>query len=147
MTTPVEAPPAHRAGADAHPTHRPALDGIRMVAVVSVLLYHGLVGWSRGGFLGVDVFFVLSGYLITTLLVDEWQRWGSIDLVAFYRRNLTILPAPQGVSRWAVITTGGDGHTCGIQADGSLWCWGDNRDGQLGFDGAATKSSPARVSQ
>ena len=94
MTTPVEAPPAHRAGADAHPTHRPALDGIRMVAVVSVLLYHGLVGWSRGGFLGVDVFFVLSGYLITTLLVDEWQRWGSIDLVAFYRRRARrLLPA------------------------------------------------------
>lgn len=74
--------------------YRPALDGIRAIAVVSVMLYHGLVPWAGGGFLGVDVFFVLSGYLITSLLVAEWTKWGSIDVVAFYvRRARRLLPA------------------------------------------------------
>jgi peptidoglycan/LPS O-acetylase OafA/YrhL len=74
--------------------YRPGLDGIRAVAVLAVLLYHGQVGWARGGFLGVDVFFVLSGYLITGLLLTEWRRWGSIDLRRFWlRRARRLLPA------------------------------------------------------
>ncbi len=74
--------------------YRPGLDGVRAVAVMAVLLYHGQVGWARGGFLGVDVFFVLSGYLITGLLLAEWQRWGSIDLRGFWlRRARRLLPA------------------------------------------------------
>src|SRR5262249_53807874 len=51
----------------------PALDGVRALAVAAVLLYHGELGWFSGGFLGVDVFFVLSGYLITSVLLDVWQ--------------------------------------------------------------------------
>ena len=47
----------------------PALDGVRALAVVAVLLYHGDVSWAGGGYLGVDAFFVLSGFLITSLLV------------------------------------------------------------------------------
>jgi peptidoglycan/LPS O-acetylase OafA/YrhL len=75
-------------------SYRPALDGIRALSVVAVMLYHGLVGWSPGGFLGVDVFFVLSGYLITSLLLREWDRWGSLDIVTFYRRRARrLLPA------------------------------------------------------
>jgi peptidoglycan/LPS O-acetylase OafA/YrhL len=74
--------------------YRPGLDGIRGVAVLAVLLYHGQVGWARGGFLGVDVFFVLSGFLITGLLLAEWRRWHSIDLRAFWlRRARRLLPA------------------------------------------------------
>jgi peptidoglycan/LPS O-acetylase OafA/YrhL len=68
--------------------HRPALDGLRAVAVISVLLYHGGVRWMSGGFLGVDLFFVLSGFLITTLLVEEWRRGDGISIRAFYGRRL-----------------------------------------------------------
>jgi peptidoglycan/LPS O-acetylase OafA/YrhL len=74
--------------------YRPGLDGVRGLAVLGVLLYHGQVSWARGGFLGVDVFFVLSGYLITSLLLAEWRRWGSIDLRGFWlRRARRLLPA------------------------------------------------------
>jgi len=72
----------------------PALDGLRAFAVLAVMLYHGDVTWARGGFLGVDVFFVLSGFLITSLLLTEYQRWNGIDLFAFWvRRARRLLPA------------------------------------------------------
>src|ERR1700693_3084978 len=72
----------------------PSLDGLRAMAVFAVLAYHGGVGWVGGGFLGVDLFFVLSGYLITTLLVAEWQRDGTIALAEFWwRRASRLLPA------------------------------------------------------
>jgi peptidoglycan/LPS O-acetylase OafA/YrhL len=71
---------------------RPALDGLRAVAVTAVLAYHLQGGGSaavlRGGFLGVDLFFVLSGYLITGLLLDEHRRDGRIDLRAFWARRV-----------------------------------------------------------
>ncbi len=70
------------------------LDGLRAVAVVGVLLYHGGVHWANGGFLGVEVFFVLSGFLITTLLVNEWRRTGTVALGTFWaRRARRLLPA------------------------------------------------------
>ncbi|MDQ2651015.1 MAG: acyltransferase [Actinomycetota bacterium] len=72
--------------------HVPALDGIRGIAVVGVLLFHA--GHLRGGFLGVDLFFVLSGFLITTLLVEEWQSTRGIDLRRFWARRVRrLLPA------------------------------------------------------
>ncbi|MFI5956674.1 acyltransferase family protein [Cryptosporangium sp. NPDC051539] len=74
--------------------HRPALDGLRAIAVVVVLLFHGGVSWLPGGWLGVDAFFVLSGYLITTLLLAEHERTGRIRLAAFWgRRARRLLPA------------------------------------------------------
>lgn len=74
--------------------YRPALDGMRAVAVILVLLYHGGVSWAAGGFLGVDVFFVLSGFLITSLLMQEWRRTGRIALRAFWlRRARRLFPA------------------------------------------------------
>ena len=74
--------------------HVPALDGLRGLAVVAVVLYHAALKWMPGGFLGVDVFFVISGYLITSLLLAEWSARGSVDLAAFWRRRLRrILPA------------------------------------------------------
>ena len=72
----------------------PGLDGLRALAVVAVLLYHGGVSWSGGGFLGVEMFFVLSGFLITSLLVAEWGESGRIALRAFWaRRARRLLPA------------------------------------------------------
>jgi len=74
--------------------HRPALDGVRGLAVIAVMLFHANVAAVPGGFLGVDVFFVLSGFLITTLLVGEHQRTGRVDLVDFWlRRARRLLPA------------------------------------------------------
>jgi peptidoglycan/LPS O-acetylase OafA/YrhL len=74
---------------------RPSLDGIRGWAVLMVMAFH--MDSERllpGGFIGVDIFFVLSGFLITTLLVEEWNARGSIDLRAFYiRRALRLFPA------------------------------------------------------
>jgi peptidoglycan/LPS O-acetylase OafA/YrhL len=72
----------------------PGLDGLRAIAVISVLLYHGEWTWALGGFLGVEVFFVISGYLITSLLLAEWRDRGSIDLRHFWlRRARRLLPA------------------------------------------------------
>jgi len=74
--------------------YRPALDGIRAVAVLAVIAYHFGYRHAQGGFLGVDIFFVLSGYLITSLLLAEHARTGKINLVAFwYRRAKRLLPA------------------------------------------------------
>jgi peptidoglycan/LPS O-acetylase OafA/YrhL len=72
--------------------HARSLDGLRGVAAASVLIYH--TGLIRGGFLGVDVFFALSGFLITRLLIEEHGATGAINLQAFYiRRGLRLLPA------------------------------------------------------
>jgi peptidoglycan/LPS O-acetylase OafA/YrhL len=72
--------------------HRRWLDGMRGVAIILVLLYH--VFLIPGGFLGVDVFFVVSGFLITTVLAEEWRRRGAISLRRFYwRRALRLFPA------------------------------------------------------
>jgi len=73
--------------------YRPEIDGLRAIAVLLVVLYHAGIG-PRLGFAGVDVFFVISGYLITSLLLREWNETGRIDLPAFYaRRARRILPA------------------------------------------------------
>ena len=74
--------------------YRPGLDGLRALAVTGVVLYHAGVSWMPGGFLGVDVFFVLSGYLITSLLLAERRRKGRVGFKAFWlRRARRLLPA------------------------------------------------------
>ena len=74
--------------------YMPGLDGLRAIAVMAVLFYHADFIWARGGFLGVEVFFVISGYLITSLLLLEWLRTGAIDLKTFWlRRARRLLPA------------------------------------------------------
>jgi peptidoglycan/LPS O-acetylase OafA/YrhL len=80
--------------ASPHFSYKPALDGLRAIAVLSVLAYHFGADWAQGGFLGVDMFFVLSGYLITSLLLVEWARSGRIQFAAFWaRRARRLLPA------------------------------------------------------
>jgi peptidoglycan/LPS O-acetylase OafA/YrhL len=70
------------------------LDGLRALAVLSVIAYHDNYSWAKGGFLGVDLFFVLSGFLITTLLVLEFRRGSTIRPAAFWaRRARRLLPA------------------------------------------------------
>lgn len=68
--------------------YNPALDGLRAVAVMLVLAYHARLAGSHGGFLGVDVFFVLSGYLITRILAEQHAATGTISLGSFYLRRL-----------------------------------------------------------
>ena len=72
----------------------PAIDGLRAVAVIAVMLYHLGFSWMPGGFLGVDLFFVISGYVITRLLLDSIQRSGGLDLRAFYKARIRRLFPP-----------------------------------------------------
>ncbi len=72
----------------------PAIDGLRAIAVMAVLFYHLGFSWIPGGFLGVDLFFVISGYVITRLLLDSIERSGGLDLRAFYLARIRrLLPA------------------------------------------------------
>jgi peptidoglycan/LPS O-acetylase OafA/YrhL len=85
--------PAEPIGVESRLGYRPALDGLRGLAVALVLSIH-FFGWPPGGFLGVDLFFVLSGFLITVLLVEEWGLTGGVSLSRFYRRRfLRLFPA------------------------------------------------------
>ncbi len=72
----------------------PAIDGLRAIAVMAVIFYHLGFSWIPGGFLGVDLFFVISGYVITRLLLDSIERSGGLDLRAFYLARIRrLLPA------------------------------------------------------
>src|SRR6187402_1746086 len=74
--------------------YQPALDGVRALAVAAVLLFHGGISWMTGGYLGVSVFFTLSGFLITSLLLQEQAATGTVSARAFYtRRARRLLPA------------------------------------------------------
>ena len=73
--------------------HIPAIDGLRAIAVTAVIFYHLGFSWIPGGFLGVDLFFVISGYVITRLLLDSIARSGGLDLRGFYKaRARRLLP-------------------------------------------------------
>jgi len=97
--------------------HLSALDGVRGVAILLVFSYHAIAypgfWFLSGGFLGVDLFFVLSGFLITTLLLREWDRNGWISLPGFYRRRaLRLLPAlAVMLIGFAILTTAFYGRT------------------------------------
>lgn len=74
--------------------YQPSLDGLRAISVIAVMLYHAGFGWMSGGFFGVEVFFVVSGYLITSLLLDEREKNQRISLEQFWiRRARRLFPA------------------------------------------------------
>ena len=92
--------------------YRPGLDGVRAVAIGLVLLNHTGLSIFLGGGNGVIVFFVLSGFLITKLMLEEWDRSGTISVGGFYgRRAVRILPAPTVMlvvllaASWAITET------------------------------------------
>jgi peptidoglycan/LPS O-acetylase OafA/YrhL len=92
MTLSTAVPPQKAAAIDHHRTHIAALDGLRGLAVIAVLFFHA--GKLQGGFLGVDLFFALSGFLITSLLLTEVDLIGRVRLIAFWgRRFRRLLPA------------------------------------------------------
>ena len=73
--------------------HRREIDGLRAIAVLPVILFHAGFSWFAGGYVGVDVFFVVSGYLITTILIEDLEAQ-NFSIVRFYeRRARRILPA------------------------------------------------------
>jgi len=100
--------------------YRPALDGLRGIAIVAVLAYHFGVPGAGGGFLGVDLFFVLSGFLIGSLLAGELATTGRVDLLRFWaRRARRLLPAlvvvAIGIAIWTRMA--GDWDTWGLRRD------------------------------
>jgi peptidoglycan/LPS O-acetylase OafA/YrhL len=101
----------HQGGSRTEPIgYMPGLDGLRALAVFAVIAYHLNLTWAPGGLLGVSLFFVLSGYLITDILLTQWERSGSIDLRDFWlRRARRLLPALfamlAGVMSWVAIFT------------------------------------------
>ncbi|MGW5238759.1 acyltransferase family protein [Monashia sp. NPDC004114] len=85
---------SQRSEGRARPWRIEGLDGLRALAIIGVLVYHLNASWLPGGFLGVDVFFVVSGFLITTLLVREHRRTGRVALSSFWvRRARRLVPA------------------------------------------------------
>lgn len=76
-----------------HPKYRPDIDGLRAVAVLAVVAFHAFPSWVRGGFIGVDVFFVISGYLISTIIFENLDK-GTFSFTEFYSRRIRrIFPA------------------------------------------------------
>jgi peptidoglycan/LPS O-acetylase OafA/YrhL len=88
------------------PIYRPEIDGLRAIAVLAVVAYHAWPALLPGGFVGVDVFFVISGYLITALLAAEWEAERRIDLPAFYARRVRRLWPALVVVVLAVVAAG-----------------------------------------
>jgi len=85
-------------------SHMPSLDGLRAIAIAAVLIFHAGFPWLQGGFLGVDVFFVLSGYLITSLLLHEYDGSGSIRTAIFYWSRVRRLVPALAVMLFVVAT-------------------------------------------
>lgn len=96
--------------------YQPSLDGVRAMSVIAVILYHAGFGWMHGGFFGVEVFFVVSGFLITSLLIEERDGTRRIDLLQFWhRRWRRLLPALftvlVAIGVWAVFWGNAEQHT------------------------------------
>lgn len=92
MTSLAESAPALGAQRIAHTKYRPDIDGLRALAVIPVILFHAGIGLFGGGYIGVDVFFVISGYLITSIIISE-KKSGTFKVSSFYKRRAKrILP-------------------------------------------------------
>ncbi len=125
--------------------YRPELDGIRAAAVLAVVAFHSYVTPLMGGWLGVDVFFVLSGYLITSVLLAEFRRTGAIDLRQFWvRRLLRLVPALLAalvLGAFFFSSLGDDGTllgyvrsagAAGLYVENFVWVFTGNEFGKLG---------------
>ena len=76
-----------------HPKYRPDIDGLRAIAVLAVVCFHAFPFWLKAGFIGVDIFFIISGFLISTIIFDNLER-GSFSFIEFYSRRINrIFPA------------------------------------------------------
>src|ERR1019366_99485 len=109
-------------GAGTHLSYMPALDGIRAVSILGIMANHGGFSWAAGGVISVNVFFVLSGFLITLLLLKEWDLSSTIRLSDFWaRRARRLLPALfvllGGVGGYALLFAPG-GTQSQIRGDG-----------------------------
>lgn len=96
--------------------YQPTLDGVRAVSVIAVILYHAGFTWLHGGFFGVEVFFVVSGFLITSLLIEERDGTGKVSLLQFWQRRWRrLLPAlftmMIAIGVWAVFYGSAEQHT------------------------------------
>ena len=96
--------------------YQPGLDGLRAISVVAVMLFHAGFTWMHGGFFGVEVFFVVSGYLITSLLLDEREKHKRVSLEQFWKRRARrLLPALitmlTAVAIWAAVAGTGEQRT------------------------------------
>lgn len=106
LPAPEHSPAAPRRVADASTQKRPDIQGLRALAVLLVIVAHAGSGVFAGGFIGVDVFFVISGYLITSLLLREVERSGRVSIAGFYaRRARRILPAAAVVTVAVLVWT------------------------------------------
>ena len=95
MPLPASSLPPHNTAAAklSHPKYRPDIDGLRAVAVLAVVAFHAFPRWMPGGFVGVDIFFVISGYLISTILLENLAR-DTFSFTTFYMRRIRrIFPA------------------------------------------------------
>ena len=94
MISTLQSPPTPHRAASPNLPYLGGIDGLRAISVMAVIAYHSQIGGISGGFLGVEVFFAISGYLITTLLFGEHKQHGRIDLKQFwFRRGRRLLPA------------------------------------------------------
>ncbi len=119
-SVPTRSPGQPRSAGTPKMGYQPGLDGLRAISVVAVMLYHAGFEWMHGGFFGVEVFFVVSGFLITSLLLEEWGRDDRIALGQFWlRRGRRLLPALftmlLAVGVWA--TFWGDEHLAQLRHD------------------------------
>lgn len=86
-------PPPHNHNHLTHPKYRPDIDGLRAIAILSVVGFHAFPDWVKGGFIGVDIFFVISGYLISTIIFDSLEH-NRFSFVEFYSHRIKrIFPA------------------------------------------------------
>jgi peptidoglycan/LPS O-acetylase OafA/YrhL len=98
--------------------HLPGLDGLRGLAIAAVVAYHAGAPWLPGGFFGVSLFFTLSGYLVTSLLLTERAATGAVDVVAFWRRRARrLLPAALVTLAGVVVVAALAGGLPGLEGD------------------------------
>jgi peptidoglycan/LPS O-acetylase OafA/YrhL len=143
LKRPTEAPLACGLMASSNPDRLAALDGLRALAITGVVLTHVLPDRVPGGQIGVDIFFALSGYLITGLLLREHDRFGRISLRAFYaRRALRLVPAFTVflIGATALAIHYGDPHAWGDLASAATYTW-DIRFAVIGVRGSFTGHS------